>query len=391
MFMPRLATVGQMLENKTIENAKIALVHDYLIDNGGAERVVEIFQQLFPQAPLYTSVFNPATTLASFSDPNKDIRTSFLQKLRPTKRRYKLLLPFYPYAFESFDLTAYDLVLSSTTGFAKGVITGENCCHFCFIHTPARFAWRYPDYVAQEDFGAVKKLVLGAILPFLRSWDYTAAQRVDYFIANSHTTRRRVEKFYRREAHVIHSPIDASLFEPSNMQADYFLVVSRLAPYKRIDLAVQAAARLNKPLKIVGTGSDEARLRKIAGPRTEFLGRVSDAELRSLYSHCQALIFPGEEDFGLTPLEAMASGRPVIAYRAGGALETVIEGQTGLFFDSQEPESLAQVMRDFDPYKFHTNELREWAEEFDKTRFERKLLDFMAAKYSEFQVKLAVF
>ena len=380
-----------MLENKTIENAKIALVHDYLIDNGGAERVVEIFQQLFLQAPLYTSVFTPATTLASFSDPNKDIRTSFLQKLRPTKRRYKLLLPLYPYAFESFDLAAYNLVLSSTTSFAKGVITSERTCHFCYINTPTRFAWRYQDYTAQEDFKGVKRLALEAVLPFLRNWDYAAAQRVDYFIAGSHNCRRRVEKFYRREAHVIHSPIDASLFEPSNMQADYFLVVSRLAPYKRIDLAVQAAARLNKPLKIVGTGSDEARLRKMAGPRTEFLGRVSDAELRSLYSHCQALIFPGEEDFGLTPLEAMASGRPVIAYRAGGALETVIEGQTGLFFDSQEPESLAQVMRDFDPYKFHTNELREWAEEFDKTRFERKLLDFMAAKYSEFQVKLAVF
>ncbi len=378
-----------MLENKAIENAKIALVHDFLIDNGGAERVVEILQELFPTAPLYTSVYNPATTLSSFGAAGRDIRTSFLQRLRPTKGRYKLLLPLYPYAFESFDLAAYNLVLSSTTGFAKGVITGENCCHFCFIHTPARFAWRYPDYVAQENFNGFKKLVLGAILPFLRSWDYTAAQRVDYFIANSHTTRRRVEKFYRREAHVIHSPIDASLFEPSNMQEDYFLVVSRLAPYKRIDLAVQAAARLNKPLKIVGTGSDEVRLRKMAGPRTEFLGRVSDVELRSLYSHCQALIFPGEEDFGLTPLEAMASGRPVIAYRAGGALETVLESKTGLFFDTQEPESLAQTMRDFDSYQFHNTELREWAEGFDKSQFKRKLLTYLETTYKQFQQRLA--
>ena len=232
-------------------------IHDFLVDNGGAERVVEIFQGLFPHAPLYTSVFNPATTLSSFSEPGRDIRTSFLQKLKPTKSRYKLLLPLYPYAFESFDLAAYNLVLSSTTSFAKGVITSERTCHFCYINTPTRFAWRYQDYIAQENFKGVKRLVLEAVLPFLRNWDYAAAQRVDYFIAGSHNCRRRVEKFYRREAHVIHSPIDASLFEPSNMQEDYFLVVSRLASYKRIDLAVQAAARLNKPLKVVGTGSDE--------------------------------------------------------------------------------------------------------------------------------------
>ena len=374
-----------MSNQTTLANARIALAHDYLVDNGGAERVVAAFQEMFEAAPLFTSVYDQATTLSDFAD--KDIRPSFLQKLKPTKSWYKLLLPLYPYAFESFDLSAYDVVLSSTTSFAKGIITGERTCHFCFIHTPSRFAWRYADYLSQEQAGRAKRVVLEAMLPVLRSWDFTAAQRPDYFIANSENCRRRVEKFYRREATVIHSPIDASLFAPSSSQDDYFLVVSRLASYKRLDLAVEAAARLNKPLKVVGTGSDEARLKKLAGPQTEFLGRVSDGVLRQLYARCQALIFPGEEDFGLTPLEAMASGRPVIAYRAGGALETVIEGKTGVFFDEQTLDSLTTALQNFRPDSFQPTELRAWAEKFDKKQFQARLLDFMEEKYQEFQAR----
>jgi glycosyltransferase involved in cell wall biosynthesis len=366
-------------------NAKVALVHDYLIDNGGAERVVEIFQEIFPQAPLYTSVYNPATTLNSFA--NRDIRTSFLQKFKPTKRWYKWLLPLYPYAFESFDLGDYDLVLSSTTAFAKGVITSEQTCHFCYINTPTRFAWRYQDYLSQENFQGAKRLALEVVMPFLRGWDFNAAQRVDYFIAGSHNCRRRVEKFYRREATVIHSPIDTSRFAPVADRGDYFLVVSRLASYKRIDLAIQAALKLNKPLKIVGVGSDETRLKNMAGPTVEFLGRVNDQELGRLYARCQALILPGEEDFGLTPLEAMASGRPVIAFRGGGALETVIEGETGILFDLQTVDSLSEAMLNFRAEQFSPASLRSWAEEFDKEKFKQKLLAFLEEKYQEFKAR----
>lgn len=365
---------------------KVALVHDYLVDNGGAERVVEVFQEIFPTAPLYTSVYNPPTTLDSFA--SKDIRPSFLQKLKPGKKRYKWLLPLFPYAFESFDLNAFDLVLSSTTAFAKGVITGPKTCHFCYINTPSRFAWRYQDYISQENFHGPKKWALDAMMPFLRNWDYTAAQRVDYFIAGSHNCRQRVEKFYRREATVIHSPIDASRFEPAGSHGDYFLVVSRLAPYKRIDLAVAAAARLGKPLKVVGSGVDLERLKKLAGPQTQFLGRVDDAELKHLYSDCLAFILPGEEDFGLTPLEAMASGRPAIAYRAGGAMETIVEGETGLFFDEQTVDSLAGAMANFGESRFQTARLRQWAEGFDKELFKQKLTAFMEEKYTEFQSRL---
>lgn len=365
---------------------KVALVHDYLVDNGGAERVVEVFQELFPDAPLYTSVYDPPTTLASFA--TKDVRTSFLQKLNPGKKRYKWLLPLFPYAFESFDLNGFDMVLSSTTAFAKGVITGPKTCHFCYINTPSRFAWRYQDYIAQENFQGPKKWTLDAIMPFLRNWDYTAAQRVDYFIAGSHNCRQRVEKFYRREATVIHSPIDASRFEPAAAHSDYFLIVSRLAPYKRIDLAVSAAAKLGKPLKVVGTGVDLERLKRLAGPQTEFLGRVDDAELHHLYRDCLAFILPGEEDFGLTPLEAAASGRPTIAYRAGGARETIVEGETGLFFDEQSADSLAAAMASFDTDQFKTARLRQWAEGFDKEIFKAKLTNFMEVKYAEYQAKL---
>lgn len=364
----------------------VALVHDYLVDNGGAERVVEVFQELFPSAPLYTSVYDPPHTLQSFAA--KDVRTSFLQKLNPGKKRYKWLLPLFPYAFESFNLNEFDMVLSSTTAFAKGVITGPKTCHFCYINTPSRFAWRYQDYISQENFHGPKKLALDAIMPFLRNWDYTAAQRVDYFIAGSHNCRQRVEKFYRREATVIHSPIDASRFEPASTHGDYFLIVSRLAPYKRIDLAVEAAAKLGKPLKVVGSGVDLERLKRLAGPQTEFLGRVDDAELNHLYKDCLAFLLPGEEDFGLTPLEAAASGRPTIAFRAGGAKETILDGETGLFFDEQNPDSLAGAMAAFEPDNFKTTRLRQWAEGFDKEIFKRKLTNFMEVKYAEYQAKL---
>lgn len=309
---------------------RVAIVHDYLAQAGGAERVVEAMHRIWPEAPIYTSVYDPEATLSSFR--GMDVRTSFLQRWARHSRIHKLALPFYPAAFESFDLSGYDLVVSSTSGFAKGVITGPETCHICYCHTPARFAWRYHEYVAQGGYGRATRRVLPLLVHCLRAWDYASAQRVDYFVTNSYNTARRVHKFYGRAAGVVHAPVEAGRFRVEDTPPrGYFLTVSRLVGYKRVDLAVEACSRLRLPLKVVGVGPDAARLRALAGPSVEFLGRLEDAQVAKLLAHCRALLFPGEEDFGITPLEAMASGRPVIAYRAGGALETVVEGKTGVF------------------------------------------------------------
>jgi glycosyltransferase involved in cell wall biosynthesis len=329
-------------------------------------------------------VYAPEATLPSFQ--RSDVRTSFLQKWARWPRLHKLALPFYPAAFEHFDLSGYDVVLSSTTGFAKGVVTGPETCHICYCHTPARFAWRYHEYVSRGGYGRGIQQVLPWMVHRLREWDYSSAQRVDYFIANSFTTAARIRNFYRREADVIHAPVDTKRFHVKEAPAgDYFLVVSRLVGYKRVDLAVEAMNRLRLPLKVVGTGPDLARLKALAGPTVEFLGHRPDEEVAELLADCRALLFPGEEDFGITPLEAMASGRPVIAYGAGGALETVTEGETGLFFDAPTPESLIQTVRRFEEVSFSPHQLRAFTEHFDVEAFQRRLLGFVEMRYAEYR------
>lgn len=371
---------------ESLRGARVALVHDYLNQAGGAEKVVEVFAEMFPGAPIYTSVYDPDAMPDVWR--TLDIRTSFMQRIWPRVSGAKVLVPLYPSAFESFDLRDYDLVLSSTTSFAKGVITQPETCHICYCNSPTRFLWRYHDYLQHE------RLPPGAeaLLPFLatpfRLWDFNAAQRVDYFVAGSYNAARRIAKHYRRDSDVVQSPIEISRFQQADDIDDYFLVVSRLQPYKAIHLAVEACTRLGLPLRVIGEGPDRRRLESLAGPTVSFLGRLPDDEVRNQMARARALILPGEEDYGLTPLEAQASGRPVVAYRAGGALETVCEGRTGLFFDEPTVRSLACVLQRFED-TFDPIVLRCHAQRFDTSVFKQKLYDVLATRYDEHRTRFA--
>ncbi|HEV2581862.1 MAG TPA: glycosyltransferase [Ktedonobacteraceae bacterium] len=361
---------------------KVALVHDYLNQMGGAERVVLAFHEMFPDAPLYTSIYDPNRVDAAFR--NIDIRTSFMQKLPLVKKHHQPFLPLYPFAMERLDLRGYDLILSSSSAFGKGVIVKPGTMHICYCHTPMRWCWNYDEYIEREGLGRLPRAVLPFIITGLRVWDQTTAMRVDHFIANSPVVAERIAKYYRRESVVIPPPVEASrfLFDPTTQPEDYFLIVSRLMPYKRIDLAIQACNALQLPLVIIGGGRDEARLKRLAGPTIRFMGRLSDDEVLHYYAHCRAFILPGEEDFGITPLEAQASGRPVIAYGAGGALASVVDGVTGRFFAAQTPESLSSALTDFDERDYDPQTIRNHALEFDKPRFHRRMLQFIEAKMS---------
>jgi glycosyltransferase involved in cell wall biosynthesis len=365
-----------------LRGLRVAIVHDYLNQPGGAEHVVDLFADMFPGAPIYTSVFDRERMPDSWR--HRDIRTSFMQRISPSLAVARALIPLYPTAFESFDLSGYDLVLSSTTSFAKGVITPPATCHVCYCNTPTRFLWMYHDYVAYERLRAPARALLPWFMTPLRTWDYVAAQRVDRYIAGSHNARRRIAKYYRRESEVVHAPIHVSEFCLADSHEDYFLVISRLQPYKRIDLAVEACNQLGARLKIAGVGPDMARLRRQAGPTVEFLGRVSDVERRELLARCRAFIFPGEEDYGLTPLEAMASGRPVVAFRAGGALETIREGVTGVFFDRPEARSLAGALELVDG-QFDPATIRAHAERFDVPVFKQRMYETLARLLTEYR------
>lgn len=363
-----------------LRGKRVAIVHDFLNQPGGAENVVEVFADMFPDAPIYTSVYDPARMPESWR--GRDIRTSFLQRLSPRLAIAKALVPLYPTAFESFNLSGYDIVLSSTTSFAKGVITRPETCHICYCNNPTRFVWMYHDYVAYERLPVAARHVLPWVMTPLRTWDYVAAQRVDYFVAGSHNAGRRIAKYYRRPSDVLQAPIDASRFFPSNETGDFFLIVSRLQPYKRIDIAIEACNRLGLPLRIAGDGPDRDRLSALAGPTVTLLGRVSEAERASLMAGCRAFLLPGEEDYGLTPLEAMASGRPVVAYRGGGALETVREGVTGEYFDRPEADALARVLAAFED-RYDPAALRAHAETFDISVFKARLFEIIARRYRE--------
>jgi len=357
---------------------QVALVHDYLNQMGGAERVLLAFHDLFPQAPIYTSIYEPSRVDRRFR--GIDIRTSRLQRLPFIKRHHQPFLPLYPFAFESFDLRAYDLVISDSSAFAKGIVTSPDALHICYCHTPMRWAWNYAEYVERESLGRLARMALPPFITFLRMWDYATAGRVDYFLANSPNVAARINKYYRREAVVLPPPVETARFQLAPAHEDYFLIVSRLIPYKRIDLAIQAFNQLGLPLRIIGGGRDEARLRALAGPTIRFMGKLSDEDVRSQMARCRAFIFPGDEDFGLTPVEAQASGRPVIAYGSGGALASVVAGATGLFFDEQTPDALAATVRRFRDEDFDPLAIRRHAEEFDLDHFTNRFAQFLEAK-----------
>ena len=359
---------------------KIALVHDYLNQYGGAERVLEALHDLYPDAPVYTSLYDRARMPAYFRD--WDIRTSFLQRLPRRVQVARLYFALYPRAMASFDLRGHDLILSSSSAFAKGVVPPAGTPHLCYCHNPARFLWNTAAYLESERIGRFAGWLLEPLLAGLRHWDQTANERVHAFIANSNTVAARIRRFYGRESTVIHPPAAVSSFPLAQGRGEYFLTGGRLVPHKRFDVAVAACTQLGLPLRVLGAGRDRPRLEKMAGPTVRFLGRVTEQELRALYRDCRAFLFPSEEDFGISVIEALACGRPVLAYAAGGALETVVEGHTGRFFPRQDPAALAEVLQAFRDQDFDPAALRRHAEQFDVPVFQDKMRALVATACS---------
>ena len=359
----------------------IALIHDWMNQVGGAEGVLERLVALFPEAPIYTSIYAPQMMPDVYRQ--WPIQTTWLNKLPLVKTHHQPFLPLYPLAFESLDLSAYDVVLSNKSGFCHGVITPPETLHICYCLTPTRYVWRYHDYARREGLGRLAQALLVPFLSYLRLWDRLAADRVDRFIAISTEVQRRIAKIYRRQSEIIYPPVNTGRFSPAASHDDYYLVIGRLVPYKRIDLAVQACTQLGLPLKIGSTGRDMARLKAMAGPTIEFLGHVPEDDLADLMARCKAFLFPGAEDFGIAPVEAMAAGRPVIAYARGGALDTVVEGKSGLLFHEQTTASLSDALQRFDTNDYAPEVIRRHAEQFDQAVFEKKIQDFVARAFEE--------
>lgn len=353
---------------------RIALVHEYLNQFGGAERMLLALCAIFPDAPIYTLFYDRNATGGVFE--GRDVRTSFLQKIPFVKKYHRGFPLLMPLAIEQFDFSDFDVVVSISASFAKGIITKPYTKHICICLTPPRFLWD-DSHKFVEEFGYSKliKNFLPPFISYLRVWDREASYRVDEFWAISNFIKERIKKYYSKDSEIIYPPINVSKFYVSHDSDDYFLMAGRLVAYKRFDLGIKAFNKLGFPLKVVGIGPELEKLKKMANDNIEFLGLVSDDRLANLYSKSKAVIFPQEEDFGIVPLEAMASGRPVIAFRSGGAVETIVEGKTGLFFDEQTVDSLAYAVKNFDPNKFDPAVCRAQAERFDVAVFKQKVLD----------------
>jgi len=365
----------------------VTLVHDWLNQYGGAERVLEHLVGMFPQAPVYTSMYWRDGMPALYR--TWDIRTTWMDRLPGVYRHHQFYLPFYALAFGLLDLAGAkgpgagakgigadvggEIVISNKSGFCHAVKTGT-IPHLCYCLTPTRYVWQFESYAARENLPGAVRVLLRPLVAALRRWDYQAAQRASlHFVAISTEIQQRIREFYGRSSEIIHPPVDVHRFAPAASHDDTYLIVSRLIPYKRIDLAVKAFTALNLPLVIAGDGRDRAALEASAGPSVRFLGRVDDADLVQLLARCKGFVLPGSEDFGLTPLEAQASGRPVIAFRGGGALDTVVEGRTGVFFDAATPESLMDAVERFEQMTFDPQVCRANAERFAPERFRAEL------------------
>jgi glycosyltransferase involved in cell wall biosynthesis len=355
---------------------RLALVHDWLNQIGGAEDVLETLVEMFPQAPIYTSIYWRAGMPEAYR--SWDIRTTWMDRLPTIYRHHQPYLPLYPLAFSHLDLSGYDLVLSNKSGFCHGVRTGRTP-HVCYCLTPTRYVWGFEDYAAREALPLAARLALRPLIGLLRRWDYRAAQRVTHFVAISREVQARIRRHYRRDSTIIYPPVDTARFQPAPSHgAGYYLIVSRLIPYKHIDLAVQAFNQLRLPLIIAGDGRGRAALEALAGPTITFLGHVPDEALPDLFAHCRAFVLPGKEDFSIAPVQAQAAGRPVIAYRAGGAFDTVLKGRTGTFFEEPTPEALAAAVRGFDADAIDPQACRANAERFAVGVFEERLGQFVA-------------
>jgi glycosyltransferase involved in cell wall biosynthesis len=365
-----------------MEETRVALVHDWLTGQRGGEKVLEVFAEIFPDAPIFTLFHFPGTQIPEIE--KRKINTSFLQKWPFLRKKYRFYLPLFPLAVELFDLRDYDLVISSSHCVAKGAIPHPDSLHICYVHSPMRYAWnQYFSYFSPKKISFFSRLAIPPLIQGLRVWDESSSHRVDHFVANSRTVARRIDKYYRRRAEVILPPVDTQFFQPGEKSGDYFLIVSALVPYKRIDLALEAFNRRGDALKIVGQGPDYKKLRKTARSNIEFLGALDAHDLLRLYQQARALILPGEEDFGITSLESQACGVPVIAYGRGGATETVVPEKTGLFFHELIVESLLDVLDKFKSLEFNKVKTRENALNFSRDRFKMEISAFFRQKWEE--------
>ena len=378
---------------QSLGNLKIAIVHYWFLNGLGGERVTRILAQMFPQADVFTLIANYDSIPSDLRDHR--IKTSFMQHIPGAKRWHRHLLPLYPIALEQFDLSEYDLVISAESGPAKGVITSPRTCHICFCHSPMRYLWdMYHDYHAEPSLGVIGRTLFALSAHYVRMWDIAAAARVDYFAAISNHVASRIRKFYRREATVIHPPlkVDGAI---SQLTGDYYLIVSRLVSYKRIELAIEACNRLGRELHVIGDGEQANNLRKLAGPTINFLGFLPDDQVRKEFAHCRALLFPGEEDLGATPVEAQSFGRPVIAYARGGVLDTVNglrEGEkissfhSGIFFDRQDVRSMLDAILLFEKVEsqFSREMIRERVLWFGEPRFRQEMFNYVEQCYADF-------
>jgi glycosyltransferase involved in cell wall biosynthesis len=354
---------------------RVALVHDFLLDLRGAERVFLVLCDLFPEADVFTAVYDEEGTEGRFA--HRTVNTSFLQRMRPTARTFRALLPLYPYAMEALELDAYDLVVSSSSAWAHGVIAGDHAVHVCYCHNPFRYAWNAREQ-ALAGRAAVSRAALSVIFRRWREWDWIAAQRVDRYVANSETTKTRISRYFGREAAIVHPPVDTGRFTPATPGEEH-LVLAELMPHKRIDLAVRAFSRMGRPLTVVGDGPDARRLRRMAGPTVRFTGRIGDREVAALLARCRALVVTATEEFGIAAVEAQAAGRPVIALREGGVRETVLEGVTGTFFDVPDAAALEDAVRRFDADAIDPQACVRNAERFGVRRFAEAMREVVAA------------
>ena len=354
---------------------KIAVVHDYFTQLGGAEKVAEELYKMLPSADLYATVALKDKMPESLRDVQ--IGTSWMQHLPAMRRFYRLYFPLYPFGVNSLDLSQYELVVSSSSGYVKGVRVAPDAIHVCYCHTPMRWVWSFDSYSSRESFGGGIRALLPTIIRRLRNWDEAAARQPDHFVANSRTIAARILRAYGRHAEVIAPPIDTGRFSMSAVVEDYYVVLARLVPYKRIDLAVEACTRLGRRLIVIGSGTAQEALARDAGPTVQFVGRISDSEVERYVSSCRALLFPGEEDFGMAPVEVAAAGRPTIAYGQGGALETIIEDLTGVFFREQTSESLMEAILRFENQTWDASVIREHAQGFSTEAFQKKFLSFL--------------
>lgn len=375
---------------------RIALAHDWLNQMGGAEKVLEQLAAMYPGAPIFTTIYAPALMPEAYR--RWDIRPTWLNHAPAIHRRHQPYLPLYPAAVSGLNFDGYDVILSNKSGFIHGLRHTSRQLHICYCLAPTRYVWDYQGYAAREGFGPWLGRTVGPVIRQLQRWDFAAAQLpqstnglrtagVHHFIAISSDIQARIKKYYRRESVIIYPPVDTIRFRPEasgKPAGDYYLVVSRLIPYKRVDLAVQAMSRLGRRLVVVGDGRDRANLERMAGPSITFKGRLPDDEVAELMANCRAFIFPGFEDFGITPVEAQAAGRPVLALARGGALDTVIEGQTGLFFQDQTVDALIEAVENFEKMSFDPAAARTNAERFSASRFEQELRSFVNHKWREF-------